>query len=160
MDKVLGWIIDFMKLRETACDREAGFSLLELLIGTLAVITALGAVITASLQISNLRRVDEEINLAYIACTSNLEDLRSVDFADLPGLHTTGFDVPAINGSSGGLTPVPGDPDGLAGVFSITVVKSGGGVTLYRAVARVDWIGASGRQEFKLETFIGPRDYK
>jgi type II secretory pathway pseudopilin PulG len=148
-----------MKARDRR-SREEGFSLVELLIGTIAVIAALGAVITASLQISNLRTVDEDLNLAYIACMSNLEDLKSVVFEDLPGLHDTGFDVPAMNGEPGGLTPGPGDPDGLPGIFSITVEKSGGGVTLYRVVARVEWVRGGSRQAFQMETLMGPRDYK
>ena len=136
---------------------EAGFTLLELLIGALCVVLALGAVISATLQISNVRKVDEDLNLAYIACMSNLEDLRSIPYTDLPAMNGIGFDVPGLNGSAGGLTPVPGDPDGLTGLFTVTVDKTGGGATLYRVVAQVEWNGSAGRQEFRLESFMGER---
>ena len=146
-----------LKVRENAADREGGFSLLELLIGTLAVIVALGAVISGILQVSKVRKVDEELNLAYIACMSNLEDLHSVPYAQLPAMDGVGFDVPALNGTAGGLTPLPGDADGLPGQFTVTVDKVGGGRTLYRVVAEVQWIGNAGRQTFRFETLMGRR---
>ena len=137
--------------------REGGFILLEFVIGSLAVVLALGAVISAVLQVSRLRKVDEELNLAYIACMSNIEDLRSVPLADLPAMNGVGFDVPALNGTLGGLTPLPGDADGLAGQFTVTMDKTGGGTTLYRVVTEVQWIGTAGRQSFRLESLMGQR---
>ncbi len=141
-------------------NQQGGFSLIELLIGTLAVIVALGAVISACLQISNVRKADEGLNLAYIAAMSELEDLRSVPFAGLPALNGVGFDVPALNGTPGGLQTVPGDADGLAGRFTVTVESSGGGTTLYRAVVAVEWVDSAGRHNFDLQTLIGERQYK
>ena len=142
------------------CDQQGGFSLIELLLGTLAVIVCLGAVIMATLQIGRVRMVDEELNLAYMACMNSLEDLRSVPFADLPTLNGVGFDVPALNGTPNGLAPVPGDPDGLPGQFIVTVDNTGGGTTLYRVTAEVQWVGSSGRNEFKLDTLVGERNYR
>jgi len=141
-------------------DREGGFSLVELLVGTLTVIVCLGAVINVCLQTGRVRQVDEEINLAYMACMNNLEDLRTIPFPDLPTLNGKGFNVPALNGAPNGLAPEPGDADDLAGQLIITVEDTGGDTTLYHVVAEVRWIGASGRSEFKLETFIGERKYR
>jgi type II secretory pathway pseudopilin PulG len=146
--------------RRNQCDRQGGFSLIELLLGTVAVIVCLGAVIMATLQIGRVRMVDEELNLAYMACMNSLEDLRSVPFADLPALDGVGFDVPALNGAPNGLAAVPGDPDGLPGQFIITVEDTGGGTTLYSVTAEVQWVGHSGSNEFKLATLIGERNYR
>jgi type II secretory pathway pseudopilin PulG len=142
------------------CDQEGGFSLIELLVGTLTVIVCLGAVINVCLQTGRVRQSDEELNLAYMACLNNLEDLRTVPFADLPGLNGKHFDVPALNGTPKGLAPQPGDSDDLAGEFIITVDGTGGDTTIYHVTAQVRWLGCSGRSEFKLETLIGERKYQ
>lgn len=145
--------------RRDRCGQESGFSLVELLVGTLTVIVCLGAVINVCLQSGRVRQVDEEINLAYMACMNNLEDLRTVPFSDLAALNGTNFDVPALNGTPNGLTPQPGDTDGL-GKIIITVDGTGGGTTLYHVIAEVRWVGSAGRRRFQLETLIGERKYQ
>ncbi len=130
------------------------------MLGTLAVIVCLGAVITLCLQMGRVRMVDEELNLAYMACINSLEDIRSLPISAIAALDGASFDVPALNGAPNGLTPVPGDPDGLPGQFIVVVDSTGGGTTLYHVTAEVQWVGSSGRQEFRLETLIGERNYR
>ena len=101
--------------------------------------------------------MSEETNLAAIACRNNLEDLRSVGFATLPTLHGQGFDVPGVNGSPGGLRPVPGDLDGLPGEFLVIVDQTSGGETLYRVVAQVTWVGATGRRTIAFNSLFADR---
>lgn len=146
--------------RRDRCGQESGFSLVELLVGTLTVIVCLGAVINVCLQSGRVRQVDEEINLAYMACMNNLEDLRTVPFSDLPTLDGKGFGVPALNGAPNGLVPEPGDDDDLPGKLIITVDGTGGGTTLYHVIAEVRWLGSAGRRRFHLETLIGERKYQ
>ncbi|MFQ5503624.1 MAG: hypothetical protein ACE5F1_02375, partial [Planctomycetota bacterium] len=88
------------------CCQEAGISLVELMIGTVIVITMLGGILSLCLQHARQRRIDAELHLAFVACRNNLEELRSVPFSDLPSLDGRGFDVPASDGSPGGLRPV------------------------------------------------------
>ncbi len=146
-----------MKTTGEPRSKEGGFSLIELLVGTLAAVVALGAIISVCIQVSKVRKTDEELNLAFIACMGSLESLRAIPHSNLPTMDGIGFDVPAQNGTPGGLTPQPGDADGLPGEFRITAVKTGAGKTLYRATATVKWSGSRGRQEFKLDTLMGNR---
>jgi hypothetical protein len=106
---------------------------------------------------SRLRQSDAELNLAYVACQSQLEALRRVPFAQLASVDGTGFDVLGPDGSPGGLPPMPGDHDGLPGRFSVTVDKTDGAAVLYRVVASVAWQGALRDQTFELETLLGAR---
>ncbi len=137
--------------------REEGMSLLELLISILAAVVILGAVLSATLYHASERKTNAELNLALVACTNNLEELRSIPFSLVPTMDGVGFDVPGINGTPGGLQPLPGDPDGLPGLFSVTTDQTSGGVVLYLVSATVNWMGTRGRQRVELETLVGER---
>ena len=137
--------------------QERGLSLLELMIAIVAAVIILGAVLSATLHHASERRTNAELNLALVACTNNLEEVRSIPFADVPALNGVDFDVPGINGQPGGLQPVSGDADGLTGEFFVTTDKSSGGAVLYLVKATVTWSGALGRRRVELETLVGAR---
>ncbi len=138
-------------------EHEAGFSLLELMMSILAAVVILGAILSSTLRHAAERRVNTELNLALVACTSTLEEMRTIPFADLPTLDGSGFDVPGTNGGPGGLQPLPGDGDGLPGQISVTVDQTDGTNVIYLARATVVWDGATGHQRLNLETFITER---
>src|SRR5688572_25978691 len=102
-------------------DQEAGTSMVEVLIAMVAATVLLGSVISTAIRINGQRRADQELNLAFVAASNNLEELRAVDYADLPGLNGSGFDVPGVNGAPGGLQAQDGDADGLPGLLTVTV---------------------------------------
>jgi hypothetical protein len=131
--------------------------MLELMICLTVLVAALGAIYSATIQHSATRRVVEETALAFQASRNTLEQLRSLEFSTLPSMHGTGFDTPAMDGSAGGLNPLPGDPDGLPGLVLITTDQSSGGETIYRARALVEWSGSSGSRSFELSTLIARR---
>ena len=137
--------------------REEGISLLELMISILAAVVILGAVLSAALHHASERKSNAELNLALVACTNNLEEMRSIPFEDLPGLDGEGFDIPGINGEPGGLQPLPGDLDGMPGQLTVVTDKSSGGVVLYLVRATVTWAGTLGRQRVELDTLMGER---
>ena len=137
--------------------REEGISLIELMISILAAVVILGAVLSASLQHASERKSNAELNLALLACTNNLEELRSIPFDQLPARDGDDFDVLDINGNLGGLRPVPGDPDGVPGELSVTTDQSSGASVLYLVRATVIWSGTLGRQRVELETLMGER---
>ncbi len=134
-----------------------GFALLELIVGTALVFTSIGAIVSLTLKHNKLRKLDSELNLALVACRSNLESLRTIDIASLAALNGTGFDVLDLNGNAGGLNPVSGDVDGLPGEWVVKLDKSSGGTKLYLVTARVVWTGVMTRQTFQLKTLIGER---
>ena len=138
-------------------DQQAGFLLVELLFGIVVLAVAISTSVSLSLQHSRLRRMSEETNLAAIVCRNNLEDLRSVAFATLPTLDGVGFDVPGVNGSPGGLRAIPGDTDGLPGEFHVVVDQTSGGEILYRVVAEVIWVGATGRRAISFTSLFADR---
>jgi hypothetical protein len=137
--------------------REEGISLLELMISILAAVVILGAVLSASLHHASERKSNAELNLALVACTNNLEEMRSIPFEDLPGLDGEGFDIPGINGEPAGLQPLPGDLDGMPGQLTVVTDQSSGAVVLYLVRATVTWAGTLGRQRVELETLMGDR---
>ena len=138
-------------------DRIGGFSLVELMLGVVMSVLVIGATLSMSLHVAKLRRVDQEINLALVACRNNLEELRSVPFSTLPTMNGVGFDVAGKNGAPGGLKAVPGDADGLPGQFTVTVDQTTGAETIYLVKATVTWSGSSKRQRFELETMMRER---
>lgn len=140
-----------------AQDGDMGMSIVELMIGATMVLLIIGSIITIVLQNSRLSQQDRELNLAFVACRNNLEQIRTMDIATLPALDGVGFDVRQSAGEYGALNLVPGDVDGLPGTFSVVVDKTLGASTMYRVRATVDWIGVQGVQKFELSTVIGAR---
>ena len=137
--------------------RQRGTLLVELTIASLLVVTALGAIITIFLGTADLRQLDREIYLAFEAARKALEEVRTVDIANIMTLDGTGFEVKSDNGSNDALAPVPGDADGLPGSISVAVENTSGSTTLYRVTTTVDWRGSSGDQNFSLQCFVGDR---
>ena len=136
---------------------EGGFSIVELMIGMVASVIVIGSTLSMTVQHAKLRKVDQEIELALVACRNHLEELRSIPFSTLSSMNGVDFDVEGRNGAPGGLAAVPGDPDGLPGQFAVTVDKTLGGKTIYLVRATVTWSGALQRQSLELETLMGPR---
>ncbi|MFQ5505081.1 MAG: hypothetical protein ACE5F1_09835 [Planctomycetota bacterium] len=136
---------------------ECGSSLIELMIGSSFVAAVLIAIVYAVVRLSGLRRVDQELDMAFVACRNNLEELRNLPFTQVPAMQGVGFDVPSPGGSPGGLTPLPGDADGLPGRFTVVVDKQSGGEILYNIIVAVDWKGVSGRQHFELRSLMAER---
>ena len=134
-----------------------GSSLIELMIAASISLVLIGAVLSTVIQQGHLRQASAETSLALSAALNNLEQLRTVPEATLPTLDGTGFDVPGSNGGPGGLTPQPDDLDGLPGQLSVIVDQSKAGVTLYRVVATISWIGVSGRRQILLQALMGER---
>ena len=66
---------------------ERGFSLVELMIGMVASVLVIGSLLSMTTQQANLRKVDQEIHLALLACRNNLEELRSLPIATLPAMR-------------------------------------------------------------------------
>lgn len=134
---------------------EAGFSMVELMIGTVLIVVGLVGIMSSTIRLHTLQRLDTEIGHAFRACRTNLEELRSVPIASLPGLDGTGFDVLGPDGVTVGLRPVPGDLDGLPGEIHVTLDQSAMGRMLYRIRAVVTWHGASNRHSVELSSLRG-----
>lgn len=142
---------------ERSRDGQRGSSLIELMVVTVACVLVVGAALSMTTHQARQRKADQEVRLAMLACRNSLEELRSLPVPDLPTINGVGFDVPGKNGNPGGLTPVPGDKDGLPGEFRVVVDKTTGGKTLYRVTASVTWTGTSRTQTFQLQTMMGGR---
>lgn len=130
---------------------------LELAISAVVTATVLGAVLWVGRSQGRLQQSDAELNLAYVACQSQLEALRQLPFSQLASVDGSGFDVLGSDGSPGGLTPMPGDRDGLPGQLTVMVDKANDGAVLYRVTASVAWQGALREQTFGLDTLVGAR---
>ncbi len=146
-----------LRLEGCSVPNEEGVSLIELMVAAVVAVIALGAILTVTIRHNSLQRFDEELSQAFLAARSNLEMARSVAIADLPSMDGVGFDVPTLAGVPGGLTPVPNDPDGLPGLFSVVEEKTTGSSVLYRVKAIVTWTGVMREQAFELETLITER---
>ncbi len=137
---------------------EQGFSLAELMLGMVVSVLVIGATLSMASQHARHRKVNEEIHLALVACRDNLERLRTTPVTSLLSQHGVGFDVLGKNGAPAGLAPLPGDPDGLPGQFTVIEDQSTGGEAIYLVRASVVWSGSRRRQIFELETLMGPRE--
>lgn len=130
---------------------------MEVVTGMVAIVMLLGATIALVLQLSRQRRYDQEQYLAFLACCSTLEEIRSLPFTQLAALDNTGFDVRDIKGNPGGLDCVPGDADGLPGHIGVTIDQSAGAEKNYRVVLSVQWRGAQKNGHYRLQTLLGER---
>ena len=144
-------------VQERVHPTEQGFSLVELMVGMVLSVMAIGSILSMTVQHAQHRKVVQQIHLALVACRNNLEELHSVPFSSLPSMNGIGFDVPGRNGAAGGLNAVLGDLDGLPGQFTVTVDQSTGGNTIYLVKATVTWSGSLKRQSFEMQTLMGPR---
>lgn len=133
---------------------QRGISLVELSIAVVILVATLIPVVSICHQGARLRQLDAELSLAFQACSNNLEEVRSLPFAQVAAAHGRGFDVPGSNGAPGGLRARGGDADGLPGEIAVAVEETSGGQTLYRVTATVLWRGGSGEQELRLDTLI------
>ena len=88
--------------------RELGASLIELMVGVVAITTVVGSILTMLLQHSRMRMHDQALYLAYLACRNTMEDIRAQPFSSIAALNGSGFDVLDLRGNPGGLQPVPG----------------------------------------------------
>lgn len=137
--------------------RQAGASLVELVAAiTFVVVLVMGA-LTGAVSHSAQRRVHSELILAMSACRDTIEQLRSLDISVLPTMNNTGFDVAGIDGQPAGLTPRPGDLDGLPGELTVVVNRNTSGAALYTVRARVRWRGATRQGDFSMTCLMGER---
>lgn len=136
---------------------ERGFSLVELMIGTVLMAAGLAGIMTATIRLHELQRQDTELGHAFRSCRANLEELRAVPLSELPALDGTGFDVLMPDGRSAGLDPVEGDSDGLPGEIHVTLDQSTATRELYQIRVVVTWDMASRAQSVELQTLRGGR---
>ena len=136
---------------------EAGMSLVELMMAIILAVVFIGALLSAAIQQGLHRQTNMETSLAMSAALDNLERVRAVPFAGIPGLNGSGFDVPGSNGNPGGLRALPGDPDGLPGELTVAVDETKTGYTLYRVTASVNWRGVNRSRRIQIETLVAER---
>lgn len=138
---------------------EGGSTLIELVSALAFALFLLGAAISGVASHQAQRRAHGERILAMSACRNTLERLRSVAIDDLESYDGQGFDVPGRNGEAGGLPPLPGDADGLAGDIDVTRHPTLWTATnkLYVVTTTVRWLGATRGGNFAMETLMGER---
>ena len=136
---------------------ETGFSIVELMIGTVLMVVGLVGIMSSCIRLHGLQRMDTEIGHAFRACRSNLEELRSKPISALAALNGTGFNVPGSDGVTPLLRALPNDPDGLPGQLQVTLDRNDAGRLLYRIRAVVTWRSASAtdRHSVDLSTLRG-----
>lgn len=136
---------------------ERGAMLIELVFAAAIALLIGGAVISTTVRQSSHRAVNLETTLATNAIADVFARLRAAPFASLPSLNGTGFDVPSHTGQPNGLTPIPGDPDGLPGRIEVAVEASAGTAVLYRVTLSVVWVGAAGVRRERIVGLLGDR---
>lgn len=141
-------------------DDERGSSLIEVVLATVLVVVFVGALLTFTTRQGSHRQTNQETSLALSAALDNIERVRTVSATVLPTLNGAGFDVPGVTGAAGGLTAVPGDPDGLPGQLEVVTDPANpplGGAAIYRVAAVVTWKGVSGVRSLRLESLVTER---
>jgi hypothetical protein len=141
----------------TRSHRSAGFSLIEVLGGTVIAAIAIPGILYTTVKVAMLRRADEERNLALAGCQGRLETLRDLPLAGVLACDGTGFAVDVDQDAVTDLAPLPDDADGLPGEVSVVVEEASGDEVLYRVRVTVRWAGQSGARTFWLETLMTDR---
>lgn len=137
---------------------QSGFSLIDMLSGLVIAVLLVSSALTGVAQHQAQRRNHGERILAMSACRNTIETLRSLDIATLATYDGRGFDVPGQNGQAGGLNPIDGDADGLAGEISVVEhARSTPTNLLYIVTARIRWQGATRGGDFAMQTLMGER---
>ena len=121
--------------------KRAGFSLLDITIAMTVMTVGFGAVIYAMVGAMSLSRFAQERSAALAAAESALEALQGETFSEVfARFNATPGDDPPLGASPGpnfpapGLSPVPGDPDGMPGQIEFP----GNGVLLSEGVVDAD----------------------
>ncbi|HLU38413.1 MAG TPA: type II secretion system protein [Planctomycetota bacterium] len=149
--------LDRTRAAAHARGREAGSSLVEVMVALAASAVVIGALLSGVVALNAQRKLREERILAQIACRNVLEELRRTSIEDLPAADGRGFAVPGIGGTGSGLACVPGDPDGLPGEVRVVPERVWGGEVLYRVTAVVEWRRGRGSARAQLTTLMGRR---
>lgn len=138
-------------------EKQQGSSLLELMLVVSLVLVLLGGILTGVVSHQRQRQSTIERQLALAACRNTLEQLRSVDIADLPALDGSGFDVPGPDGRPGGLQPRAGDPDGLVGEIRVVLDTTAGTESIYIVSVGAQWRGSGPNGDLRLHCLLGRR---
>lgn len=149
---------------------EAGWSLVDLLLGILLALVVLASVTRMNLETARQRRTNQELDLAVASCQSKLEELRSLPVEELMSQDGRGFEVRDGKDATRSLKATPTDPDGLPMSVAVRLEDSEGaaeGVSggesddnknkLYRVEVTVEWEGSAGTRSFKLTSLITNR---
>jgi hypothetical protein len=136
------------------CNRQRGTTFIELMMGVVLALTILGGAVTMVASNSKLRRTDEEQLAAFRACRDKIEELRSLDFAQLLAQHDADF---VVDGPGKKLAAVPGDADGRPGEVSVVEHEKVGSEIIYRVTVTVTWTGLSPRRSYSMSCLMADR---
>lgn len=134
--------------------RERGFTLLELMLGTLMISVMLVGVLGLIATSYAMSRSAHEITEAKNAAERKMEEIRELArarFADV--LLTYGEGSTDRNFDVGALTPVPSDSDGKPGLVTVAPSVMPGNRLLDVTVG-VEWRGTGGNQTFELQSRV------
>jgi len=128
--------------------RQGGFSLVELMVGLSIFVVSLMALIQIAAVTNQARRASRERQAAWLAVTEQLRQVENTPFANLQATwNGRGFPIFLEDSVNAGLRALPGDPDGLPGLVSVTVPASMNDPNLLLEVTvRVDWVASSSPQ--------------
>ncbi|MBI1850461.1 MAG: prepilin-type N-terminal cleavage/methylation domain-containing protein [Planctomycetes bacterium] len=130
--------------------QRAGFTLLELMIGTVVMSVSLIGMLGVIESGFAMSRSARELSAAKIAAVKKLEQIRELSRTNF------GQVVPTYSGTSAArnfavppLSPTIGDADGLPG--RVTAAPSAlGGTKLLDVTVRIDWRGGNGARSYEL----------
>jgi hypothetical protein len=122
-------------------------TLIEVLIATVILTTAVLGLSMVSATTNDLRAAGLEKAAAMHAAESELAAVEATDFTQIVALHDgRGFTVTLPGKAAPALNAVPGDPDGLPGLITITA-PTGDPAHLLEIDVRVVWRGRHGSQQ-------------
>jgi type II secretory pathway pseudopilin PulG len=135
-----------MKFSERRKRRASGISLIEVMIATVILTTAVVGLSNVAVTTSALRAVRVEKAVAMHAIEQQLAAVEATDFATILATHNgRGFAVTLPGEVNAALHALPGDFDGLPGSIAVTA-PTGDPDHLLEIRVRVDWQGRHGAQ--------------
>jgi prepilin-type N-terminal cleavage/methylation domain-containing protein len=150
-----------MNESETGRERDAGgrprgrdargFTLVELAVATVILVVGVLTLAHVALTIRAMHRADDERAMAATALLDQLHAVETTPFGDVVATFDGhGFDVVLPGEVSPALRALAGDPDGRAGLVTVTAPDPPKDPTeLLEVTVRLDWDGSYGAQHLE-----------
>ena len=144
-------------MRETEAGRparrrdERGFTLVELAVATVILVVGVLTLAHVALTIRAMHRADDERAMAATALLDQLHAVETTPFGNVAAnFDGHGFDVVLPGEASPALRALPGDPDGKAGLVTVTAPDPPKDpAELLEVTVRLDWDGSYGPQHLE-----------
>lgn len=138
---------------------QSGFSLLEVMFALPIFLVAVLGVAASSATFANIRRFNEEKQIAIVAARQQLDAIRGTAFNQIIAtFNDLNFQVNLNGDAANDLRPQQGDGDGNVGRVVVTQAGPAGNAgSLLQVEVTIAWRGVLGNRQYQIGTLIANR---